>query len=153
MKTSEKQVLQVFPNNVRNNLGMYLGSNLEPSVAFREVWDNAIDTIRQYGTTKVEAWVHDSFFIVADNGPGLPLYTDKQVKGEAIPAGQAVLQRLHMGNKSSGGSVATGGLHGVGVAAVNATSSELVVFVNLKKRVERDGANLDKSFDSSMTLP
>lgn len=144
----EKQTYLRFPESVRKNCSMYLGGTSEPSVSFREVFDNAVDTITMgLGTTEVKAFVQDDYFLVTDNGPGLPLYTDTQVEGEEIPAAVGIFSRLHSGSKSGGTGMAHGGLHGIGVAATCATSSSLIAIVNLKKRIKNDGKNLHKTFN------
>jgi DNA gyrase subunit B len=67
----------------------------------------------------------DESIAIGDNGRGIPV---DAVKGDGRPALEVVLTEIHAGgkfNRESGYKVGTGGLHGVGITAVNALSSWL----------------------------
>ena len=71
----------------------------------------------------------DESISIVDNGRGIPVDV---VKGDGRPALEVVLTEIHAGgkfNRESGYKVGTGGLHGVGITAVNALSSWLTAEV------------------------
>ncbi len=120
---------------VRENMGMYLGGQDTSALhhLVYEVVDNSVDeALAGYCDTIIVEMRTDGSIAVIDNGRGIP--TDiHPVEGRS--ALEIVLTELHAGGKFKGsqGYKVSGGLHGVGVSAVNAVSEFL------RAEVKRDG--------------
>lgn len=91
-----------------------------------EVVDNSIDEAVNGYASEIQVLINvDESISIVDNGRGIPVDI---VKGDGRPALEVVLTEIHAGgkfNRESGYRVGTGGLHGVGITAVNALSSWL----------------------------
>lgn len=121
--TAEKiQVLEGL-EPVRKRPGMYIGSTDSRGLheCLREIVDNSVD--ESFAGTADSIWVYvheDGSVTVRDNGRGIPV--DKHKSGKS--ALEITMTKLHAGGKFGGGAYkVSGGLHGVGAAAVNALSS------------------------------
>jgi DNA gyrase subunit B len=97
-----------------------------------EVVDNAIDEAMAGRCDYIEVVLHaDGTVTIHDNGGGIPVGINQQLGVSTLTA---VFTVLHFGAKfGSGAYSASGGLHGIGVKAVNALSDYLIA------EVRRDG--------------
>ncbi len=112
---------------VRRRPGMYTDTE-SPFHLLAEVVDNAVDEALDGHCTQISVrFLPDNGFCVEDNGRGIPPDTHKPTGLSGI---EVVFSRLHSGGKFDQDSYRrVGGLHGVGLAVVNALSSELEVHV------------------------
>ncbi|MCP4507621.1 MAG: DNA gyrase subunit B, partial [Fuerstiella sp.] len=101
-----------------------------------EVVDNSIDEAVNGHASEVKIQINvDESISISDDGRGIPV---SEVQGDGRPAVEVVLTEIHAGGKfdrDSGYKTGTGGLHGVGITAVNAVSSWLTAEINREGHV------------------
>ncbi len=116
--------------HIRLRPGMYVGGTDVRALhhLIYEVVDNSIDEALAGRCDHIMiTLMNDNLVSVADNGVGIPVGLNKQM---GISTLEGVLTKIGMGGKFDNSAYkVSGGLHGVGVSAVNALSSDLTATI------------------------
>lgn len=137
-EVTEIQVLEGL-ESIRKRPGMYVGDLRDGSGLHHMVWEvvgNVIDLHLAGKATELTVDVRDGWVEVQDDGPGFPVARSRGAES----AIEMILTSLHCGATYDGHfpHVHVGGaLHGVGLAAVNALSTELEIETRTRGRVYR----------------
>jgi DNA gyrase subunit B len=130
--------------HVRKRPGMYVGGTDIKALhhLVYEIVDNAIDEALAGYCTSIDITIHaDSSVTVEDNGRGIPVGphpSKKDANGKPMETVDVVMTVIGAGGKFGGGGYkVSGGLHGVGVSAVNALSEWMTTEIKLNGKLWR----------------
>lgn len=128
--------------HIRTRPGMYVGGTDARALhhLIYEIVDNAIDEALAGRCDHILVTLNENNIVsVADNGGGIPVGLHKT---ENVSTLELVLTRTGAGGKFDGGAYkVSGGLHGVGAAAVNALSA------NMRAEVWREGKLWEQKYE------
>lgn len=129
-KYSAQQIQKLEPReHIRRRPGMYVGGTDIRALhhLIYEVVDNSIDEALAGRCDRIFVTLHDDHAVtIADNGVGIPV----DMHSSGLSALEVVMTEIGAGGKFDNDAyTVSGGLHGVGVSAVNALSAELTATI------------------------